>query len=142
MSKILIALKNRKCKNNLNRFLDQLKVNKNSQIKLLHVIENAEASAKWPSDVYKQDVNVMLDEYSNELTERFDQIDVETIVVEGSPKDEIVKAAFEWQPEIILMGTHDKSGVGTFLPDSVSTYVPSHAPCTTVVVRKVLKGFR
>lgn len=142
MSRILIALKNRKCQKNINQFLDQYKLTKNSQIKLLHVIENVEAAANWPSEIYKQDVDVMLNEYSNELSERFANIDVKTAVLEGSPKDEILKAAYDWQPEMILLGTHDKSGVGTFLPDSVSTFVPSHAPCTTVVVRKVLKGFR
>lgn len=63
-------------------------------------------------------------------------VESETLVVEGSPGDEIVKAAEERGVDLIIMGTAGRTGIDKFLLGSVSEKVVRHASCPVMVVRK------
>ena len=53
----------------------------------------------------------------------------------GSPGSEIVKAAKEWQADLIVIGSHGRRGITRALVGSVAEAVVRHAPCPVVVVR-------
>jgi nucleotide-binding universal stress UspA family protein len=53
----------------------------------------------------------------------------------GSPGPEIVKAAKEWQANLIVIGSHGRRGITRALVGSVAEAVVRHAPCPVVVVR-------
>lgn len=52
----------------------------------------------------------------------------------GSPGLEIVKAAKEWQADLIVIGSHGRRGITRALVGSVAEAVMRHAPCPVVVV--------
>jgi nucleotide-binding universal stress UspA family protein len=54
---------------------------------------------------------------------------------EGTPADEIVTAAREWQADLIVIGTHGRSGVSRLVRESLAESVLRHAPCAVVVVK-------
>lgn len=56
-------------------------------------------------------------------------------VVVGKPAAEIVKTAKEWPADIIVIGSHGRSGVGRVVLGSVAEAVMRHAPCSVLVVR-------
>lgn len=58
------------------------------------------------------------------------------IVAAGSPADEIVKAAREWPADLIVIGSHGRSGLQRALLGSVAEAVTRHAPCPVLVVRE------
>lgn len=60
---------------------------------------------------------------------------VETSIREGKAGPEIVEEAKAWGPDLILMGSHGRTGVRRFLVGSVAQYVVSHALCSVEVVR-------
>jgi nucleotide-binding universal stress UspA family protein len=57
------------------------------------------------------------------------------LVWEGDPGDAIVAAADSETTDIIVVGSHGRSGVSRFLIGSVSDYVVRHAHCPVMVVR-------
>ena len=53
---------------------------------------------------------------------------------EGFPKKEIVMIARDWQADLIVMGTHGRTGLSYLLLGSVSEYVIRHANLPVMVV--------
>jgi nucleotide-binding universal stress UspA family protein len=53
----------------------------------------------------------------------------------GRPWEEIVKAAKEWSADLIVIGTHGRSGMQRAVIGSVAEAVMRHAPCPLVAVR-------
>ncbi len=62
--------------------------------------------------------------------------EVQTKFLEGSPWDQIVSTAREDSAiDLIVMGTHGRTGVKRALIGSVAERVVRHAPCAVMVVR-------
>lgn len=53
---------------------------------------------------------------------------------EGTPWSEIVDSAHEWPADLIVIGTHGRSGIGRVVFGSTAEGVTRHAPCPVVVV--------
>ena len=64
------------------------------------------------------------------------------LVWEGEPGDAIVAAADSENVDLIVVGSHGRSGVSRFLIGSVSDYVVRHAHCPVMVVRGGLEPAR
>ena len=56
-------------------------------------------------------------------------------VPEGDPRTAILDAADKWPAELIVVGSHGRSGLDRFLLGSVSERIVRHAPCSVEVVR-------
>ena len=61
---------------------------------------------------------------------------VETIVQRGTPWHEIVETAKAKHVDLIVMGTHGRTGVQHFMLGSVAEKVVRLAPCTVMVTRE------
>ncbi len=66
-------------------------------------------------------------------------IEVETIVSVGIPAQEIVNAAHEKEVDIIVMGTHGRTGVAHVVMGSVAENVTRKALCPVLTVRLAKK---
>jgi nucleotide-binding universal stress UspA family protein len=53
----------------------------------------------------------------------------------GKPAEEIVKAAKSWPADLIVIGSHGRSGVNRVLLGSVAEAVARDAPCPVLIVR-------
>jgi nucleotide-binding universal stress UspA family protein len=62
-------------------------------------------------------------------------ISIEYVVVEGDPAEEIVKAAIDRQCDLIVMGTHGRTGLGLLVMGSVAVEVSRKAPCPVLTVK-------
>ena len=62
-------------------------------------------------------------------------IEVESVILEGSPADEIVDFAEKNDIDLIVMGTQGKSAIQRFLIGSVAENVVRHSKKTVLVVR-------
>jgi nucleotide-binding universal stress UspA family protein len=74
------------------------------------------------------------------VTRRVDDVPVETTTVEGTPDREIVKHANEVDCDVVVMGTHGRSGIDRWLLGSVAERVVrrSTVPVLTVHVGDVV----
>lgn len=66
---------------------------------------------------------------------------VETeVAAEGHPTTAILEAAARWPADLIVVGSHGRSGLDRFLLGSVSDHVVRHAKCSVEVVRHATPG--
>ena len=65
-----------------------------------------------------------------------------TRVVAGIPSEQIVAIAQDPTFDLIVVGTHARTGVGRFLFGSVAEMVVRHAPCSVLVARGEAGPFR
>jgi nucleotide-binding universal stress UspA family protein len=75
---------------------------------------------------------------AQDLVERGRRIGVTVtfLIWEGDPGESIVEAARSEHADLIVVGSHGRSGVGRALIGSVSDHVVRHAPCPVLVVRQ------
>jgi nucleotide-binding universal stress UspA family protein len=76
---------------------------------------------------------------SNVLTERASALGAQGITARwllkiGAPWQEIVRAATDEHADMIVMGTHGRTGLDRLLLGSVAERVVRHAPCPVVTV--------
>jgi nucleotide-binding universal stress UspA family protein len=57
---------------------------------------------------------------------------------EGTAWKEIIRSAREWPADVIVVGTHGRSGLRRFLLGSIAEGVVRHAPCPVMVVPPVM----
>ena len=53
----------------------------------------------------------------------------------GDPREALVSAALTENADMILVGSHGRTGLDKLLMGSVASHVVTHAPCTVVVVK-------
>jgi universal stress protein A len=61
---------------------------------------------------------------------------VDTLLLEGSAWHRIVDAARERGADLVIVGTHGRTGLRHVLLGSVAEKVVRHAPCSVLVVRR------
>ncbi|MBX9947880.1 MAG: universal stress protein [Candidatus Obscuribacterales bacterium] len=69
------------------------------------------------------------------LTEVFGRQNVLAEVREGYVTDTILEAAKEWPADLIVVGSHGRTGITRLLLGSVSEAVVSQAPCSVEIVK-------
>ena len=57
------------------------------------------------------------------------------LIVEGDPAREIVRAGRSQRADLIVVGTHGRTGLAKFFVGSVAGRVVATAPCPVVTVR-------
>lgn len=72
---------------------------------------------------------------SNLPGDEYAKLEIEREVMEGSVKDKIVECARQWPADMIVMGSHGRSGVEKLFLGSVSQAVLDDAPCTVEIVK-------
>lgn len=60
---------------------------------------------------------------------------VETVVTRGDPRFAIVEEARTWKADLVVVGSHGRSGLSALFLGSVATHVVAHAPCSVLVVK-------
>ena len=95
-------------------------------VKLMHgaALEQVAESEKLVEDV------------SRRVQQKFPAWQVRHKAIDGLPEQEIVAEANVWNPDLIVIGSHGRSGVGRFVLGSVSLKVLSEAACSVRVARK------
>lgn len=83
--------------------------------------------------------------YNQQLEDRLRQvrptdpnIRVEYFLGEGAPSAEIVRVAQEFPCDLVVMGTHGRTGLGRLLMGSVAEQVVRRAPCPVLTVKSPL----
>jgi nucleotide-binding universal stress UspA family protein len=59
----------------------------------------------------------------------------EAQVVQGDPREALVDIAVGWGADLMVVGSHGRTGFEKLLMGSVATHVVTHAPCSVMVVK-------
>ena len=60
---------------------------------------------------------------------------VEGQVVKGDVREGVVDTAKEWKADLVILGSHGRTGLRRLLLGSVAEFVARHAPCSVEIVR-------
>lgn len=78
------------------------------------------------------------------IEQNFPKLTVSQRVMKGHIKDEIISAAKEWSADLIIGGSHGKSGFNRLLLGSISLTLVAEAPCPVLLIKpsaKILKAW-
>ena len=56
--------------------------------------------------------------------------------LDGDPRATLLEIAHEEKADLIVVGSHGRTGLGKLLMGSVASHVVTHAPCSVLVVRR------
>ena len=87
---------------------------------------------QWIRDL-REEADKRLSATAEELQRR--KPGVRAVLREGAPVEQIVKAAQEGQADLIVIGTHGRTGLPHVLLGSVAERVVRYAPCAVLTVR-------
>ena len=77
----------------------------------------------------------MLERASQRLSSYFPEWMTKTLSLQGSPAREIIRQAKEWNADLIVVGSHGRTGIKRFVLGSVSQKIVNEAECSVRVVR-------
>lgn len=112
-----------------------------AKLYLMHVLDIRVYDINDP-DLYN--VNIIDEETIHKLRERLlkcvnedakNKISVEAIIIQGVPFAEIIKAAKECKIDLIVLGTHGRTGLSHAIMGSVAEKVVRKAPCPVLTIR-------
>jgi nucleotide-binding universal stress UspA family protein len=108
-----------------------------AKLVLLHVIDVSALGMTGFTLVGPMPLPPLLTEAKQDM-QRWQKLapDAEAIIREGSPRPMIVEAALELQCQLIVMGTHGRSGLAHLLMGSVAEYVVRYSKVPVLTVRK------
>jgi nucleotide-binding universal stress UspA family protein len=122
-----------------------------ASLHLLHVLEEPDIAGAWGSEFYVAELPRMREAAQREAEERLNEIfkgaergglQLSTEIVDGRTARMIVDVARRRQIDLIVMGTHGRSGVAHLLLGSVTEKVLRTATCPVLAVRSVEHGDR
>ena len=109
-----------------------------AQAALVYVVDPAPAlqtdsgipAAEWAATL-KREAQVFL----AATAQRAGQPPAWQFLREGKPADQILAAAREWEADVIVIGTHGRSGVSRLVLGSTAESVVRHASCPVLVIK-------
>ncbi len=126
------------------RYAETLAESLGASLHLLHVLE---MPPMWGTETYTVDLGTLLDDMTAEATTRMAAckstvpatLSATTSVELGRPGDVTAQCAADTHADLIVMGTHGRSGLSHLMMGSVAERVIRSAPCPVLTVRdKVL----
>ncbi|HET9252667.1 MAG TPA: universal stress protein [Candidatus Eisenbacteria bacterium] len=60
----------------------------------------------------------------------------EGVLISGDPRSVLVEEARRWEADLVVVGSHGRSGLKRVVLGSVAAHVASHAPCSVLIVRQ------
>jgi nucleotide-binding universal stress UspA family protein len=115
-----------------------------TQVQVLNVVEPPtllmEREMTGPDPEFEAVWNALRDRAKDMVSKAAEKLrtarfDVSTKLVEGDAQSHIVDVANEWHADMIVLGSHGRSGLSRFLMGSVSQDVVRHAHCSVEIIR-------
>ena len=115
-----------------------------ARLSLLHVIEDPFVTGAWQAEVFVPHIPELLNDLisaaETQMAEHKKQLAahgflIETLVITGRPASAIVEEASAGRFDLIVMGTHGRTGLSHALLGSVAERVVQKAPCAVLTVR-------
>ena len=115
-----------------------------AKLALLYVVDDSFATGGWSSEIYVSNVPELIENLIADADRRLATLKAsaaalgltaETAVIRGRPAHAIVEHAKNGGFNLIVMGTHGRTGVSHVVMGSVAERVLRKAPCPVLTVR-------
>ena len=141
LKKILCPIDHSDCSKEALKYAVSFAMKEEAKLLLLHIIDirsfNEELDAiskQIPDEETFEQLRIKLLDCIPEAIR--DDMDVEAIVIQGIPFVEIISTAKEKEIDMIVIGSHGRTGISHMMLGSVSEKVVRKAPCPVLTVRQ------
>jgi nucleotide-binding universal stress UspA family protein len=111
-----------------------------TEVRVLHVLQPSAPAPPQMAPGYapelddqKKPAHELVERIANEL--RSAGFKVHAAAEVGDIRERIIDSAAEWGADLIVVGSHGRSGIQRFLLGSVAEFVARHANCSVEIVR-------
>jgi nucleotide-binding universal stress UspA family protein len=109
-----------------------------AEVALLYVIDRTKESVSIEAGPTREESEIILLKEAKETVEQLIKMyngakKLYKFIPEGFPNEEILNIAKEWEADMIVMGTHGRTGLSHLFSGSVAEHVVHHA-CIPVMV--------
>ncbi len=110
-----------------------------AEVALLYVIDRTKESVNIEAGPTREESELILLKEAQDTIEQMIKMyngekKLYKFTPEGFPKEEILNTAKEWEADVIVMGTHGRTGLSHFLQGSLAEYVVRHARVPVMVI--------
>lgn len=143
--KVLIAVEDKVYGTAIADFASKHKWPDNTEFKIINAVDPLVYMmpvAPYPSDVFasfmeerERAAKALVLSIGTMIRQALPLAKLEEEVLTGQPKSVIIDTAKAWAADMIIVGSHGRSGLGQFFLGSVSMSVLSAAPCSVLVIK-------
>jgi nucleotide-binding universal stress UspA family protein len=125
-------------------FVKKMAWPKGSTIEVLSVVRPVAAvysEAYVPAPAYVEEANEEMVRHHQETASNAERqlqgfgLGTQAKILHGDPRTELVDAARAAKADLLVLGSHGRTGMSKLLMGSVASYVVTHAPCSVMVVK-------
>lgn len=110
----------------------------NAKAALLFVVDESKAMGNADEGILPDAALIVLKKEAEQtldsLAKMYDGNDLVKLMPEGKPKEDIIKTAEAWKADLIVIGTHGRTGLKHLLLGSVAEQVVRHSKIPVMVV--------
>lgn len=110
----------------------------NAQAALLFVVDISKATGNVDAGILPQEALIVLkkeaEQTLDELAAIYNGRDLIKLMPEGRPMQDIITTSQSWEADLIVIGTHGRTGLLHLLVGSVAEYVVRHSGIPVMVV--------
>ena len=109
-----------------------------AKVALLFVVDRSKAPGNIDAGIFPEEALIILkkeaEQTLEQLSSMFNYKDMIKFMPEGLPAEDIIKTAETWGADLIVMGTHGRTGLVHILLGSISEHVVRHSKIPVMVV--------
>ncbi len=137
-SKILIAVDSSEYSMNAAKKGLELSHQLNAKVALLYVVDTSKALGNIDAGVSAEQALIILkkeaEQTLDELAAMYNGSSIMKFIPEGIPSKDIIKTAEIWEADLIILGTHGRTGLQHLLVGSVAEHIIRHSKIPVMVV--------
>lgn len=105
---------------------------------LLYVIDTSKALGNVDAGILPDDALLILKKEAEQTLEQlasmFPKQKITKLMPEGKPKEDILKTAEAWEADLLVLGTHGRTGLVHLLMGSVAEYIVKNSKIPVMIV--------
>lgn len=116
-----------------------------TEVRVLHVLPSSVPAPPQMAPDYapelddqKTPAHELVERIASEL--RSAGLKVDTAVEVGDIRERIIDSAAQWGADLIVVGSHGRSGITRLLLGSVAEFVARHAKCSVEIIRTAVRA--
>lgn len=144
--KVLIAIDNSHCSHEAIKEVLTRPWKKNTKFRIVHVLEpivtqfamvapQAVGLMVNAEKILRQQAEKFTAAAADKLEHTFHRDNISTRIIDGFVADSIIEHARVWKADLIVVGSHGRTGMDRLLLGSVAEKVVTHASCSVDVVK-------
>lgn len=110
----------------------------NAKAALLFVVDKSKAMGNVDAGILPAEALMVLkkgaEQTLDELAEMYNDKELMKFMPEGHPTEDITKTAETWEADLIVMGTHGRTGLKHLLMGSIAEHIVRHSKIPVMIV--------